>query len=158
MKLLVHYNLKNKPVSPVWIRTLSSLVLGAVKGKVFEKNAELSVLLTGDAQVRGLNKKFRGKDKTTDVLSFSLLEGKRLKSGPGEGFPLGDVVLSVPQARRRAARQGKDFRAELALLLTHGILHLLGYDHVTKAQETRMFGLQNRLLKKFGTKMDSDER
>jgi len=93
-----------------------------------------------------LNRLYRKKDKTTDVLSFPLLEGKRLRAGKGF-IPLGDVVLSVPQTRRQALAQGKGFRAELALLLTHGILHLLGYDHGTKAEEKRMFGLQERLLK-----------
>ncbi len=95
-----------------------------------------------------LNRLYRKKDKTTDVLSFSLLEGKKLKTGKGS-IPLGDVVLSVPQTRRQALEQGKEFKAELALLLTHGILHLLGYDHGTKAEERRMFGLQDRLLKKW---------
>jgi len=119
-----------------------------VKGAAFEKQAELSVVLTGDGEVRKLNRLYRKKDKTTDVLSFPLLEGKNMKAAKGS-IPLGDVVLSVPQTRRQAREQGKDFQAEMALLLTHGILHLLGYDHGTKAEEKRMFGLQDRLLKKW---------
>ena len=149
MKLLADYRVPSKPVPPAWLKRLSTLVLKSVKGAAFEKCAELSVVLAGDAEVRRLNRRYRKKDKTTDVLSFPLLEGMSLKSGKGGTFPLGDVVISVPQTRRQAARQGKDFHQELALLLTHGILHLLGYDHVTKAEEKRMFGLQERLLKKW---------
>jgi probable rRNA maturation factor len=148
MKLLLRYSVNPKPVQPVWIKRLSTLVLKKAKGAVFEKGAELSVVLTGDGEVRKLNRLYRKKDKTTDVLSFPLLEGKRLKAGKNP-IPLGDVVISIPQTRRQARQQGKDFRGELALLLTHGILHLLGYDHGTKAEEKRMFGLQNRLLKSF---------
>lgn len=107
------------------------------------------MVLTGDGEVRKLNRLYRKKDKTTDVLSFPLLEGVRLKTGAKERTALGDIVISVPQTRRQARQQAKDFRRELALLLTHGILHLLGYDHRTRAEEKKMFGLQDRLLKKF---------
>ncbi len=148
MKLLIRYSVNPRPVPPAWIRRLSALVLKSVKGASFGKKAELSVVLTGDGEVRKLNRLYRKKDKTTDVLSFPLLEGKKLKAGKGS-IPLGDVVLSLPQTKRQAARQGRDFRAELALLLTHGILHLLGYDHATKAQEKKMFGLQTKILKSF---------
>lgn len=149
MKLLLDYRVKPQPVSPAWMKRLSTLVLRSVKGAAFERASELSVVLAGNAEVRRLNRLYRKKDKATDVLSFPLLEGRTLDSGRGGTLPLGDVVISVPQTRRQAARQGRPFREELALLLTHGILHLLGYDHVTKAQEKRMFSLQNRLLKKW---------
>ncbi len=148
MKFLIRWNRARKPLPAKNLRKLSSLVLKTVKGPAFEKKAELSVLLTGDAEMKALNKTYRKKDKTTDVLSFPLLEGEKISSGLGKSLSLGDVVISLPQAQRQAARQGKKFGEELALLLVHGILHLLGYDHVTKAQEKRMFGLQNRILKK----------
>ena len=125
------------------------MVLKKVKGASFESRSELSIVLTGDREVRKLNRLYRKKDKTTDVLSFPLLEGVQLRSGRKDAVALGDVVISVPQTRRQAVQQGKDFRGELALLLTHGILHLLGYDHRTRAEEKRMFGLQNRLLRKW---------
>jgi probable rRNA maturation factor len=144
MKLLIRVSVKPNPVSPAWLRRLSSLVLKKVKGPAFEKRSELSIVLTGDAEVRKLNRLYRKKDKTTDVLSFPLLEGKKLK---GPSLALGDVVVSVPQTRRQSIRGDRNFKEELALLLIHGILHLLGYDHVTRAQEKKMFRLQERLLK-----------
>ncbi len=137
------------PVTASWVKRLSVLVLRGVKGVGFEKGAELSVVLTGDGEVRKLNRLYRRKDKTTDVLSFPLLEGMRLESGSRTALALGDVVVSLPQTRRQAKERGVDPREELALLLTHGILHLLGYDHATLAQEKRMFALQDRLLRKF---------
>jgi probable rRNA maturation factor len=149
MKLLVRYSIKPEPVPPTWLKRLSSLVLKKVKGPAFERKAELSIVLTGDGEVRKLNKLYRKKDKTTDVLSFPLLEGRRLSSGDGK-IALGDVVISVPQTKRQSVKMGKSFRDELALLLVHGILHLLGHDHATRAQEKKMFGLQDRLLKRFG--------
>lgn len=148
MKLLVRCSAKSSPVSAAWLRRISSLTLKTVKGPAFEKNAELSIVLTGDGEVRKLNRLYRKKDKTTDVLSFPLLEGKRLSNGKAGMVPLGDVVISLPQTRRQAAQQGREFKAELALLLVHGILHLLGYDHVSQSQEKRMFGLQGLILKR----------
>jgi len=148
MRLLLKAKVK-APVSRTWLRGLASLVLRRVKGASFEGRCELSALFTGDGQMRRLNRAFRGKDKTTDVLSFPLLEGKRLAVGGKGTFPLGDVVVSLPQARRQAKARGVRVKDELALLLVHGVLHLLGYDHATKAQEKRMFGLQDQILRGF---------
>ena len=148
MRLQVEFKVK-RPVPPAWIARLAGLALKTVKGPSFAQKAELSVVLTGDSQVRRLNKAFRGMDKTTDVLSFPLLEGKKLSTGLGKTIPLGDVVISVPQTRRQADENGKEFERELALLLVHGVLHLLGYDHATQAQEKKMFALQERILRKF---------
>ena len=149
MILRIRCSVKPQPVSPAWLRRLSSLTLKKVKGPAYEKRSELSIVLTGDSEVRLLNRQYRKKDKTTDVLSFPLLEGKKLMDGLNGLIPLGDVVISVPQTRRQAIQLGREFRQELALLLVHGILHLLGYDHVTRSQEKKMFNLQDRLLRKF---------
>lgn len=149
MKLLVQCKIDPTPVPNSWLKELSSLAIRNAKGHGFEKHCELSVLLTDDAEVRVLNRRYRRKDRTTDVLSFPLLEGKKMKN-PTEGpVALGDVVISVPQALRQASEQGKEPRQELALLLVHGILHLLGYDHATLDQEKKMFALQGRILQKF---------
>ena len=148
MKLYVRSKLP-PPLSTAKIKKLASFVLKEAKGISFERRAELPLVFTGDGEVRKLNKFYRKKDKTTDVLSFPFLEGKKSPSLPGGALPLGDVVLSLPQTKRQAAEGGRSYRSEAALLLIHGILHLLGYDHVTKAQEKRMFGLQDKLLKKF---------
>ena len=149
MRLFLTFPEKEKPLSSAWVRRLASQALDKAKGKDFSKACELSVVFTGDAQVRRLNRQYRGKDQTTDVLSFSLLEGKRLISGAGKKIVLGDVVISLPQAKRQAREAGKTLKSEAGMLLVHGILHLLGYDHGSRRGEKSMFALQERILRKF---------
>ena len=106
-------------------------------------HAELSVLLVGDPAIRVLNRQHRGKDRPTDVLSFPLGDT------PGEGAPrlLGDVVISLPTAARQAKSRKRALFPEARFLLAHGLLHLLGYDHVTKTQKRRMDAAARRLVR-----------
>jgi probable rRNA maturation factor len=102
--------------------------------------ASFGVRFVGDRAMRALNRDFRGKDATTDVLSFS--------GGPTpDGDHLGDVVISVPQARRQAAEAGRPLAYELRTLLLHGILHCLGHDHETDGGE--MERLERRLRRRW---------
>jgi len=100
--------------------------------------ADLSIVLTDDAAIRSLNRKFRGVDRPTDVLSFSQREGE----APPHARLLGDIVISVQTAARRRKRLLED---ELFHLLVHGLLHLLGYDHRTPTEARRMFALARRI-------------
>ena len=102
----------------------------------------LTIVLAGDAAVRSLNRTFRSKDKTTDVLSFPS-GGGRLPDG---SRPLGEIVISVPQAARQARKAGHSLARELRILLIHGYLHLLGYDH--EVDDGRMMRLQSRLAQR----------
>ena len=101
----------------------------------------VSIVLAGDATLRRLNLEFRGKDMTTDVLSFP--------AGPGtlpDGTrPLGEIVISVAQAARQAEAQGHSLARELRLLVIHGYLHLLGYDH--EVDDGTMMRLQAKLAR-----------
>jgi probable rRNA maturation factor len=99
------------------------------------KDAELSVVLTDDATIQRLNRTYRGKDQPTDVLAFAQREGPL---GYLAGPLLGDVVLSVPTARRQARARRRNLVSELTMLLAHGVLHLLGWDHDTPAKDRRM--------------------
>ena len=88
--------------------------------------AELSILLVGDEEMRGINAEYRGKDRPTDVISFAMSDGEF----PGLNKDiLGDVVISLDTARRQAVERGVSIRQEVDFLLIHGILHLNGYDH-----------------------------
>ena len=78
-----------------------------------------------------------------------MMEGDKIRMVPRGAVLLGDVVISLPRTRKQAAERCLPFKRELALLLLHGILHLLGYDHGTKAREKRMFALQGKLLDQF---------
>jgi probable rRNA maturation factor len=98
-------------------------------------DAELSILLTGDDQIQNLNRIYRKKNRPTDVLAFAQREGDHADPA---GRLLGDVVVSVPTARRQADARAADIVTELTMLLAHGLLHLLGWDHVTAAQDRRM--------------------
>jgi probable rRNA maturation factor len=95
---------------------------------------ELSIALVDDAAIHALNRAWRHKNKPTDVLAFPLLDPVPEKP---TGL-LGDVILSVDTARRQAARHRRSLLAELTMLLAHGLLHLLGYDHQTDAEEREM--------------------
>jgi len=121
---------------------LAKLVLAAVG----EASSELSVDLIGDRRKRLLNREYRKKDRPTDVLAFPMREAlapgaSRLMSGI-----LGDVVISVPTARRQAKEGGRSLDEELAWLLVHGVLHLCGYDHERSEREARRMQRRERQI------------
>jgi probable rRNA maturation factor len=119
----------------------------AVRVLEFEQvgEAELGVVVTGDETVRRLNREYAGDDHATDVLSFSLREGEEF-SNPDGVDRLGEVIISHPTAVRQAADAGHSVEDEVAHLLVHGILHLLGYDHLEPGDEVVMRAKEDHLL------------
>jgi probable rRNA maturation factor len=111
------------------------------------EKAELSVLLTNDEEIHALNRTYRGKDKPTDVLAFAMREGDfgRLHSSLPARL-LGDVIVSVPTARRQARAAKRAPLAEITMLVGHGLLHLLGWDHDTPSKDARMRAETDRLV------------
>lgn len=109
---------------------------------------ELSLYITGDARVKKLNKAYRGVDETTDVLSFALIEtGFGTFVSPPDGvLRLGEIVISFPRAARQAEEHGRPLHRELAWLVVHGVLHLLGYDHEEPSRARRMRALERKTL------------
>jgi probable rRNA maturation factor len=107
-------------------------------------DAELSVLLVTDRRIRGLNRVWRGKDQATDVLSFPLTEPA------GEGPLLGDVVISLDTASRRARAEARPVCRELDRYLAHGLLHLLGFDHERAADARKMAAKEEELARAEG--------
>jgi probable rRNA maturation factor len=110
--------------------------------------AELGVLVTDDEAMRRLNAEYAGEDETTDVLAFSLREGEEFVQPDGV-MRLGEVIISYPTASRQAAEAARGVDEEIAHLLVHGILHLLGYDHAEPEEEARMRGRTEELLASF---------
>lgn len=114
---------------------------------------EVGVVLTDDAGIHALNRQYLGHDYPTDVLSFGLQEeatGEQAFVVPAEGpIHLGDVAISLERAREQAADYGHDWRREVELLLTHGLLHLLGYDDGTEEARKHMHARQENLLLSF---------
>jgi len=96
---------------------------------------ELSIVLTGDERIQELNRAYRDQDKPTDVLAFSQLEGEL---ADGASALLGDVIVSVPTALHQARSRKVDLTSELTMLLAHGLLHLVGWDHDTPAKDRKM--------------------
>ena len=94
--------------------------------------AGVTVVFVSDRLMRELNRRWRGKEGTTDVLSFPSAQDEFERA---EGLRLGDVVISVEQAARQASEHGLEFEGEVAQLILHGVLHLCGYDHETDAGE-----------------------
>lgn len=106
-----------------------------------EEITELSIALVDDETMAGLNRKFRKKNKTTDVLTFPADDSYNEPSAKGR--PLGDIVISVDQARRQALDEKHSLATELRYLILHGMLHALGYDHETDKGE--MNALEERV-------------
>jgi probable rRNA maturation factor len=94
---------------------------------------EVSIAIVDDEAMRNLNRKFRKKNKTTDVLTFPADDSDADPNAPGR--PLGDIVISIDQARRQATDQNHSLAIETRYLILHGILHALGYDHETDSGE-----------------------
>ena len=107
--------------------------------------AGATVAFVSDRAMRGLNRRWRGKSGTTDVLSFPSAQDEFERAG---GASLGDVVISAEQAARQAAEHGLDFDGEVAQLILHGLLHLCGYDHERDGGE--MNALELRLRRRLG--------
>jgi len=103
--------------------------------------ALVSLDFIGDDRMRQLNRSYRGLDATTDVLAFAMREAH----GPRTSL-LGDVVISLDTAARQAAARGHDLHREIAVLLVHGILHLLGFDHERGAPEARRMQAKERAI------------
>jgi rRNA maturation RNase YbeY len=128
----------------------------AILADVGETAAELGILFVGDQRMRGLNRRYRGKDSTTDVLAFAMREActphalRQAQGRPVHLAPdlLGDVVISVPTAWRQAIEAGRSLDEELAWLLIHGILHLCGYDHERSEKEARRMHRRERMIQR----------
>jgi probable rRNA maturation factor len=127
-------------------------ILDAVK---IPTSAELGLVITDNAEIQRINKLYRGKDESTDVLAFNMLypmgfEGEEVTFiAPPDGFShLGEIMISYPKAVAQAQQRGHDIEHEILVLLIHGILHLLGYDHEKSADdEFHMRGRENDILK-----------
>ena len=108
---------------------------------------EVTVVVTDEQGIRELNRDFLGRDRVTDVLAFSTQqEGGPFVPAPEAGNYLGDVIVCYPRAEQQALEEAHSVQEELALLVVHGVLHLLGYDHGTEEERVAMWALQDEIL------------
>ncbi|HZF43202.1 MAG TPA: rRNA maturation RNase YbeY [Sphingomonadaceae bacterium] len=111
---------------------------------------EVSVRFTDDAEVRTLNASYRGKDKPTNVLSFSMMSADELASPPAHGGLLGDIVLAFETCLAEAEEKGVSVADHASHLLVHGTLHLFGHDHDEDGRAETMEGIERRALHHIG--------
>jgi probable rRNA maturation factor len=110
----------------------------------------LSLHLVSDATIRALNAEHRGKDAATDVLSFPLIDSSDFALPPDQAVDLGDVVVSHQRAAEQAREYGHSYDRELAYLVAHGVLHILGYDHEAQAERELMRAKEEEALTPLG--------
>jgi probable rRNA maturation factor len=113
-----------------------------------ERKKEITLMFADDATLKALNKDWRGKNKPTNVLSFPASQNLKLRRG--ETRPLGDIALSYETVAREAEAAGKSLKAHTTHLIVHGVLHLLGYDHMDEDEAEKMEAKEIRILKKLG--------
>ena len=123
----------------------TAIIEQALKTLEIEDDVEVSCVLVDDERIHEINREYRHIDRSTDVISFAMEDNDQFYV---EGMPrtLGDIFISVDHAKKQAEEYGHSLRREMCFLFTHGILHLLGYDHMTDEQEKEMFGLQDEIL------------
>jgi probable rRNA maturation factor len=112
-----------------------------------EDDIEMSCIIVDDEEIHEINRDYRNIDRSTDVISFALEDNEQFYV---EGMPrsLGDIFISYEHALAQAEEYGHSIFREMCFLFTHGLLHLLGYDHMVEEDEKEMFGLQKEILDK----------
>ena len=139
--------LRRAPGSPALLPSAVRRIADAMLIELELGHAELSVLLTNDAEIHALNLAHRAKDRPTDVLSFPLDEGGGADGTVSGTRILGDVVISLDTAARQARGRKRELLPEVRFLLAHGLLHLLGYDHANPTEKREMDMMTRRLVR-----------
>lgn len=133
---------------------IERLLIFAAEQEGIDEEAEVAVSFVDENEIQAINKAYRNKDAVTDVISFALEEGEDDFEMPDEPRVLGDIIICVKRALEQAEEYGHSFERELGFLSLHGLLHLLGYDHMNESDEARMFGRQDEILNAFGLRRD----
>ena len=111
-------------------------------------DGEFNIIIVDNKKIQELNKEYRNIDKVTDVISFALEDDETYKLDNYR--MLGDIYICIEKAYSQAEEYGHSFKRELSFLAVHGLLHLLGYDHMTKEEEEIMFSKQEEVLNRYG--------
>lgn len=134
------------------LQTLESFIEFSVN-KLGLKNVMFNVIIIDDDRIHKINKTYRNIDRPTDVITFALEDDKQIDTP--EIRVLGDIYISYDKVISQAKEYGHSKKRELCFLGIHGLLHLLGYDHMNEKDEIKMFGLQKELLEEYGIKKES---
>ncbi|MGP3781245.1 rRNA maturation RNase YbeY [Bacillus sp. 4A_MP3] len=153
MGLLIDIVDETNSVSADALQEVEKLLQFAAEKEGVQDQAEVSVTIVTNEEIREINRDYREKDTPTDVISFALEEeGEDEVEIVGADMPpvLGDIIISADRTEEQAEEYGHSFMRELGFLAVHGFLHLLGYDHMTKEEEEEMFSKQKDLLDEYG--------
>ena len=121
-----------------------------------EDNYVLSLIICGPITIKRINRDYRNKDAVTDVISFALLDNEDAVEYE-DCIELGDIFINIDAARRQAVDYGHSLKREICFLFTHGLLHLCGYDHMTKEDEAEMIALQKKILDELVSQDDKED-
>lgn len=149
MDITINYDYRADDVQAlIDVEALASFV---IKQEECPESTEVSINFVTDEAIHELNRDFRGIDRPTDVLSFECdnLDDDFTAISPDEPYELGDIVIAVDIAERQAPEYGLTFSDEMCLLLTHGLLHLCGYDHMEDDEAREMEARETELLSEF---------
>lgn len=148
------------PIEDSCVRLLEKTAVACLEAENITVGSEISIILSDNASIRQINREFRNIDKSTDVLSFPLVQIQNGCILDAEGdydldeglLLLGDIVISIETAISQAQQYGHPLERELAFLTSHGVFHLLGYDHMEKGEEAAMLSKQEAVLEGLGLK------
>jgi probable rRNA maturation factor len=152
-KLMIDLVDETNQLSDEQMEDIEKLLNFAAEKENVEDNSEVSVTFVSNERIHEINREYRDKDAPTDVISFAMEElGEGEIELIGEELPrvLGDIIISIPKAEEQAKEYGHSFIRELGFLSVHGFLHLLGYDHMEKEEEEKMFSRQKEILDDHG--------
>ena len=133
------------------LKELKEFLVNVAKDEKLE-NVIFSVIIVDNNKIHELNRDYRGIDRETDVISFALEDDKSFNTT--DVRMLGDIYISIDKVRSQAEEYGHSFKRELFFLSLHGLLHLLGYDHMKKEDEEVMFGKQEEILNRYEIKRE----
>ena len=153
MKIKMNTTISFEPETLTVEKNLLEEILRAadIVGEIYGvENSELSITLMDDKNIHALNKKYRGTDKATDVLSFAFRESDEPEVIGADFEILGDVIISLERAKVQAEEFGHSFLREIIFLEVHGLLHLLGYDHIEDDERLEMEAEQKFIMDKLG--------
>lgn len=159
MRLSIDSHDETNELTEEQIKTVEDLLQFAAEAEEISQGAELSVTFVTNERIQEVNREYRDKDQPTDVISFALEEmgeGELEIIGGDQPRVLGDIIISIPRARDQAEEYGHSFMRELGFLSVHGLLHLLGYDHLTDSEEKVMFTKQKEILDDYGLKRSEE--
>ncbi|WP_176142552.1 rRNA maturation RNase YbeY [Halobacillus hunanensis] len=155
MMIQIDFQDETDSVDEAFVDLIQRLIEFAAAKEQVTPQSEVSISFVDNNYIRELNRNYRQKDQSTDVISFAMQElGEGEVEVQSSEIPaiLGDIVISVDKAKEQSEEFGHSFERELGFLALHGFLHLLGYDHMENEDEKTMFSRQEEILHEYGLK------